>query len=298
MEIIKVYVGADRSQALAIKVLEFSIKRNTSSMVEVIPMVDLPVPVPKDPRNSQRTGFSFSRFCIPKLANNKGKAIYLDADMIVFGDIRNIWDINLNGKTIAIQSDVLNAVGSTEKKGAPKKRIKQCAVMLMDCEKAKWDIEVIIKQMDSMEFSYEDLMYNLCILAEDQIAYSIPANWNSLEHFDSNTCLLHYTDVLTQPWTSCRNRFGFLWLNEVRLMLKSGKLTLSDIKKEISEGYFRPSLLRDIKFRHLIPKILLPFFDFINEVADKASGYVAHKAVYEAKKIRELAIKKHMSSLG
>lgn len=49
--VIRVYVGADRSQQLAIKVLEHSIRRHTSAMIEVIPMIDLHVPSPNDPCN-------------------------------------------------------------------------------------------------------------------------------------------------------------------------------------------------------------------------------------------------------
>ncbi len=49
--------------------------------------------MPKDEPNRGRTGFSFSRFQIPKLAGYKGRALYLDADMQVFGDIAELWDI-------------------------------------------------------------------------------------------------------------------------------------------------------------------------------------------------------------
>ena len=102
-ETIRVFVGVDRSQLLAVPVLEYSIKRHTTAKVEVVPMLDLPVPKPQDPRNGQRTGFSFSRFCIPKLAGYRGKAIYMDADMLVFRDIRELWDIPFDGAKIIIQ---------------------------------------------------------------------------------------------------------------------------------------------------------------------------------------------------
>lgn len=114
-EVIRVYVGVDRSQLLAVPVLEYSIKRHTTAKVEVIPMLDLPVPEPKDPRNGQRTGFSFSRFCIPKLAGYKGKAIYMDADMLVFRDIRELWNIPFDGAKIIIQQEVKFADESTQK---------------------------------------------------------------------------------------------------------------------------------------------------------------------------------------
>ena len=38
----------------------------------------------------------------------------------------------------------------------------------------------------------------------------------------SETALLHYTDMATQPWVYAQNEYGYLWLEEVRLMLKTG----------------------------------------------------------------------------
>ena len=142
-DVIKVYVGADRSQQLAIKVLEHSIKRHTTAPVEVIQMVDLPVPTPADPRNGQRTGFSYSRFCIPKLAGYSGRAIYMDADMQVFKDIRRLWELPFNGAKVLVQQEVKHLDMTMSKENAPQKRIKQCAVMLLDCSRLNWDIKDI-----------------------------------------------------------------------------------------------------------------------------------------------------------
>lgn len=296
-EVIRVYVGTDRSQLLAVPVLEYSIKRHTTAKVEVIPMLDLPVPTPKDPRNGQRTGFSFSRFCIPKLAGYKGKAIYMDADMLVFRDIRELWEIPFDGAKIVIQKEVKFEDVTTQKVGAPKKRKKQCAVMLLDCEQLDWNIEKIVADMDEGQYDYEQLMYDMCILDESEVKYGVPFEWNSLEHWDPETRLIHYTDVYTQPWTECGNKFGYLWFNEVRRMISEKKLEEAAIQKEIDLGYFRPSLLRDIKYRHLVPSFLHAFWDTKNAASDKLTGYVKHKAVYEAKRARQKAIKEYEAKL-
>jgi lipopolysaccharide biosynthesis glycosyltransferase len=296
-DVIRVYVGVDRTQALAVPVLEHSIKRHTAAKVEVIPMMDLPISAPKDPRNGQRTGFSFSRFCIPKFAGYTGKAIYMDADMLVFRDIRELWDIPFDGAKIIIQKEVKFQEVTTQKIGAPKKRKKQCAVMLLDCGQLDWDVEKIVADMDAEKYDYEQLMYDMCILDESEIKYGVPFEWNSLEHYDADTRLIHYTDVYTQPWTECGNPYGYLWFNEVRLMLNNGTLKEADLVKEIELGYFRPSLLRDIKYRHLIPSFLHKFLDKKNAVRDKRAGYVKHKDVYAAKRLRQRAIKEHESKL-
>jgi lipopolysaccharide biosynthesis glycosyltransferase len=289
---VRVFVGTDRSQLLAVKVLEHSIKRNTQVDVEVTPMLDLPVKQPKDPRNYKRTGFSFSRFCIPKLAGYTGKAIYMDADMLVLKDISSLWNIPFNGAKVVIQEEIPLEHQKTDKLGAPTQRIKQCAVMLLDCNRLTWDIESIIDDLDRGKYNYEKLMYELCILDEEtEIKYGIPFPWNSLEHYDSSTCLIHYTDMGTQPWVYSGNKYGYLWLNEVKMMLQEGSLTRQELNQEIELGYFRPSLARDIKYGNWIPGFLKPAFYKSNNLLDKHRRYKPHKEAYQLKKIREEAMK-------
>lgn len=296
-EVIRVYVGADRSQLLAVAVLEHSILRHTSARVEVIPMIDLPVPQPEDPRNAQRTGFSFSRFCIPRLAGYRGRAIYIDADMLVMRDIRNLWDIPFDGAKVIVQKEVKFQDATIAKAGAPRSRKKQCAVMLLDCSRLDWTIEEIVTAMDEGRYDYDELMSNLCILSDADVNFGVPFEWNSLEHWDSETALIHYTDMGTQPWVDTGNRFGQLWIDEVRLMLAERKLTVAAIRKEIELGYFRPSLLRDIKYRHRIPQRLLSLWDQKNAARDALSGYIKHRSVYDAKRKRQTAVAEHQQSL-
>ncbi len=298
-ELVRVYVGVDRSQALAVRVLEHSIKRHSSLPVEVIPMLDLPIREPKDPRNLQRTGFSFSRFCIPKMAGYRGKAIYMDADMLVFHDIRELWEIPFDGAKVVIQREVKHQEETTNKVGAPKQRKKQCAVMLLDCGRLDWDIERLIDGLDSGAYDYERLMYDLCILDENEIKYGVPFEWNSLEYFDPKTTrLLHYTDVHTQPWTSCWNKNAEPWFAEVRGMLADGSLHWRELQEEIDRGYFRPSLPRDIKYGRFVPGLLRKLWDTKNTLADKARGYIPHKDVYENKKRRLAAVKAYEQQLA
>lgn len=292
-DVIKVFVGADRSQQMAVKVLEYSIKRHTTALVEVIPMVDLSVPLPVNPRNWQRTGFSYSRFCIPKLVGYSGRAIYMDADMLVFKDIRGLWELPFHRAKVVVQQEVKHLDATMGKENAPQKRIKQCAVMLLDCSSLDWDIDTIVNDMDKGCYTYEQLMYEMCILDEDKVDYSIPFEWNSLEYFDEATCLIHYTDMGTQPWVSTKNSNGHLWFDEVRRMLADGSMNWKALEEEVALGYFRPSLLREIRYGHRLPKFLCCLFNYINEVTDRLNGYIPHKSVYETKRIRSRAVEKY-----
>lgn len=294
-DVIRVFVGADRSQALAIDVLAYSIRKHTDAQVEVIPMVDLDVPTPKDPRNWQRTGFSFSRFCIPELAGYRGRAIYMDADMQVFKDIRELWNIPFDGRKVLVQESVEHTDVTLAKSNAPVTRKKQCAVMLLDCGQLRWDVRQVVRGLDEGQYTYAELLENMCILPEDDVGYAVPFRWNSLEHFDASTCLIHYTDMGTQPWVSTQNPNGELWFDAVRSMLADGSLRWQDLVSEVRAGYFRPSLLREIRWGRLVPAWARKAFNSFNEFSDKFADYAPHRAVYEKKRHRMQAVRDFQS---
>lgn len=289
-EFIDIFVGTDRSQLLAVGVLEHSIQRHTGERVRVCPLIDLDLPEPKDLRQGSRTNFSFARFAIPELKQHQGRAIYLDADMLVFRDIAELWNLPFEGATVVIQEELPETAVKSDKRGAPAKRIKQTAVMLIDCARARWDVHEIVAGLDG-RYTYEQLMYELIILPETEVRYGVPFAWNSLEHFDAETRLLHYTDMDTQPWVSADNRLGWLWLREVRLMIETGAMTRSDVQREIELGYFRPSLMAELEE--------MPHTGGWNEDAaaryrelDRKAGFVKHAEVYRRKKLRAEAIKR------
>jgi lipopolysaccharide biosynthesis glycosyltransferase len=297
---IRVFVGVDRSQVLAVDVLEHSIRRHTSARVEVHPMLDVPARDAKDPRQGKRTGFSFARFLIPALCQRRGKAIYLDADMLVFSDLRRVWDLPFEGAKIVIQHDLTPEQADTaaKREGAPAQRRRQWAVMLLDCSRLDWDVDAIIDGLDVGTYTYDQLMSDFCILGPDDVRQAIPFEWNSLEHWDESTCLLHYTDVRTQPWTSTMNPWDHKWFDEVRLMIETGALTWAAIEREIAAGYFRPSLLRDLRFSHRVPRRARPLWRRVNAELDRRAGYVPHREVYEQKRRRKKAIQELEAALA
>ena len=275
-ETIRVYVGTDRSQMLACDVLEHSIKRHTDAKVELVPMLELPIPLPQDPKNYPRTGFSFARFCIPKLAGYQGKAIYMDADMMVFKDIRSMWNLPLNGAKIMIQNEQVlrGSHGQTKKK-------RQCSVMLMDCGALDWDVRRIVQDLDEQKYTYGELMSELCILSDEEIATRLPDTWNHLDQYNAETCLLHFTNMHRQPWMSSLHPLAEVWFDEVRLMLSNGTLTWARIQKDIDDGYLRPSLIRDIQTGHKLPRGIRFLFNWYNQASDYLKGYRKHSVFYQ-----------------
>ena len=237
METIQVYVAATEKELIPFKVLEYSIAKNTKSLVNVFALYQSAIKIPraKDPKNQPFTAFSFQRFLIPEIQNFSGKAIYLDSDMIVFKDIKELWDIDFQG------SELLSLKISQTTPA-------QHSVLLMDCKKLKWNIKEIIQKLDQNVFNYNQLMQDL-IIAKNK-AFIIPLEWNSLENFEAEkTALLHFTKIHTQPWLSTKNPLGYLWFELLFEAIDKNIISLDLIKEHIELGFIRPSLLWQIENR-------------------------------------------------
>ena len=165
---VRVYVATTEAQMLAVKVLEYSIRKHASLTVEVFPMhlSGVEIPLPKDQRNQPRTPFSFQRLIIPEIAGFRGRAIYLDSDMQVFQDIRELWTMPFNG------ADLL-AAREPDASG----RKPQFSVMLLDCERLRWDIREIVARLDSGALTYEKLMYEMAEAGGVASHIDKPAHW-------------------------------------------------------------------------------------------------------------------------
>lgn len=290
-ELIRIYVGTDRSQMIGLKILEYSIAKHTSRPFKVYPLL-LNLPVPKNKTNVQRTGFSFSRFAIPKLAGFQGKAIYMDADMQVFKDITELWDIPFDGAKMLIQEDIPEFHKNTSPNRLKRTRTKQCSVSLLDCRALDWEPEEIISGLDD-KYDYKQLMDDICILNENELGYKIPFKWNSLEYWDKSTCNLHYTDMNTQPWVSPKNTFGYLWLNQVKEMLASGNLNWSVLEREVDLGFARPSILTELKIDTDLSIPDNKRTSMLQRI-DRKAGYVMHKDVYKETRRRQWAEKEYL----
>lgn len=79
----KVFIGTDPRQPVAWVVLANSILRHSSIPVEITPLSLRTLPITR----RGLTEFTYSRFLVPYLCGFRGRALFLDADMIVTGDI-------------------------------------------------------------------------------------------------------------------------------------------------------------------------------------------------------------------
>ncbi len=291
VEPVRVFVGSDASQDLAVDVLAYSIRQHTDLQVEVTSMSDLTLPEPNDIRQGSRTNFSFTRFAIPSLCNYRGRAIYMDADMQVFKDIEQLWNLPFEGEEkIQILEEIPDEFQPKDGQvGAPKKRKKQSSVMLLECERLDWVAEDIIAGLDG-HYTYDQLLSEICILKPEEIGWRVPWVWNSLEtYIEGTTALTHYTDMFTQPWASHLNPIGWVWIEEVKRMLADGTLQWDQLEKEVELGHFRPSLLAELRMNENLSEPDPERLEKLEQI-DKAAGFIKHAKVYQKKRERKKAI--------
>ena len=234
-DVIRVFVGTDENQRLAYEVLAASIRHHASLPVDIQPLTRVEVPEPKDPALRTRTGFTFRRFAIPALCGYAGRAIYVDADMQVFADIAELWRWPmLDGVSLLY----------TAQTGARAQKA-QYAVLIMDCDALRWDVAEIVDRLDSGSVTYESLVFDFALVPDAAKAATIPDTWNALEWFEhGRTSLIHYTDMVRQPWIYPYNDNGELWYGALRKALETGLISEQLVAEEINAGHVSPDLPR------------------------------------------------------
>lgn len=233
-EEIAVYVGTEKEQDLAFRVLEYSISRRSSRSVTVHHLgrslqknfpqfyeltADLPTGTP----------FSLQRFAIPLLNGRRGRAIYVDSDMQVFTDITRLWTQPMG------ENDFISA--------APRPgcdRPPQLSVMLIDCERASWDLADLSSFLQQGGDSYDRMFLHGEVLG--RFERTLPWKWNALEYYSDDVELLHYTNMATQPWLSWRNPLSVLWGQELLALVEEQPQTMELLNEHVARAWVRPSI--------------------------------------------------------
>ena len=279
---IRVFCGADRSQHLPFMVLAHSMRRHSAREIDIRTIDNALSPIPTNPMHAPYTEFSYARFAIPALCGHAGHAVYMDSDMLVFADIGELWDTDLQGAHIAIEQ------GSRSQAD----RGKHAAVMLLDCAALDWNVDDIVAGLGE-RYEYKALMAIDPLLQPGQMRELIPAGWNDLDQYrPGHTRNLHYTKTRTQPWAYPAHPHGQVWIDEVARMLAEGALQAAQIIEEMRLGFVRPSLLLQLGIadpdaggtvaRGLDAEALADY--------DRRRGFVAHETMVARYEERKRAI--------
>lgn len=127
--------------------------------------------------------FTLSRFMPPALMGYTGKAVVIDPDIFACTDIHELSSLDLGGAAIA---------------ACRKKDAWDTSLMLLDCAQLRhWDIGGLLTSLKERMVVYSDIM---SLRTETAPIMELPRVWNSLDHLDGHTKMLHTTNRLTQPW--------------------------------------------------------------------------------------------------
>lgn len=191
-DVIKIYVGTDAHMKKAEIALEYSIRAHTKSKIDIVWMDasrggiwsgwgigrEAGNPYSADGWSTDFTNF---RFAIPEANEFKGRAIYLDADMILVRDIKELFDMPMKRPCMRQQDNM--------------------DVILYDCSAFKdlpwWP------SMEEMKTNGWNLSKYSNLLMEHTMAAAMPLIWDCQDgkNYDpARTGLIHYTDMNTQPW--------------------------------------------------------------------------------------------------
>jgi hypothetical protein len=225
-----VMIGAVREGKLPSLVLEHSIRRHSSSSIQVLHTWDKKFPNGSRKETRSRSGgFTFNRFGVPKMGGYQGVGIYLDCDMLLMADIAELEDLSKPELPPVLRP------------------VNQTSVLVLDNSRLSWDVEKIVKDLDAGVYSYQDLMEYICIERPENIGLLVPAEWNSLEAYQPKvTKNLHYTNMITQPWRKWGHPLGALWLAELESALMAGRVTLDVVREEVEKGYVVPQVLEAV----------------------------------------------------
>jgi lipopolysaccharide biosynthesis glycosyltransferase len=194
MKPIPVFVGYDPREAIAYHVCTNSIIRNASAPVAIIPVALNLFTDYKETHGDNSNHFVYTRFLVPYLMDFKGRAIFIDGDMVVRGDIIELYESLNTGHDVAVVKHDYKTRMPVKYMGAPNEdypRKNWSSVIVWDCQSypnRRLTPDFVQKQPGSFlhRFSWID---------DDRIQ-ALPIEWNWLPDElgeNSEAKLLHYT---------------------------------------------------------------------------------------------------------
>jgi hypothetical protein len=193
--LIRVFIGYDPKEEVAFHVLQRSIHERASQPVSITPisLSQLNGIFRRERNPLQSTEFSFSRFLTPWLCGFDGWALFVDCDMLMRGDIAELWKLR----------DPKYAVQVVKHDYVPKEETKFLGAVQTKYEKKNWSSVMLFNcsQCTALTPDYVNTATGLELhqfkwLGDDGRIGEIPPTWNHLvDEYEPNpnAKLVHYT---------------------------------------------------------------------------------------------------------
>lgn len=191
---LRVFIGYDDRQPISYNVAQFSIVHTSSVPVAITPIIHHQV----DPVRTGLTPFTFSRFLVPKLCDYEGWALFVDSDVLIKGDIKELF----------AKADDKYAVMVCKGNAS----FEHAAVMLMNCSKLKMLTPEFINTVDKL--------HSLSFVNQEDIG-DIGKEWGYLSGYETDNIsakLIHYTQGVPAFPETQGSPLALSWLQEKQLM--------------------------------------------------------------------------------
>ena len=202
-ELVRLYVGSDERGGRGEAIIKYGLEKYASCPVQMIAME----PNTSDPpywggnwnrgrehmrpyAGGHRTNFTVFRFTIPEAAGYRGRAIYIDADITIHGDIWELYSFDLGGAPCSIRKGVI----------------------LFDCEHPFWRSAAWpkIEEMRPSGWGLRDYLRRIS-QGNDELPL-FPQEWDVLDGKEMDPYeakLNHYTGMGRQPYHPFPDRFAY-----------------------------------------------------------------------------------------
>ena len=191
---IPVFVGYDPREAIAYHTCVNSIIRHASQPVAIIPIALNLFQDYKETHTDGSNHFIYTRFLVPHLMGFKGWAIFIDGDMIIRGDIVELWNLREVDKDVMVVKHDYQTCMPVKYLGAKNEnypRKNWSSVILWNCNSFP------NRQLtpEFVQTSSGSFLHRFSWLDDDRIG-DLPPEWNWLPDEygpNLNAKLLHYT---------------------------------------------------------------------------------------------------------
>jgi lipopolysaccharide biosynthesis glycosyltransferase len=99
---IHIFIGYDAREAVAYHVCSNSIIRKSSKPVAIHPLALKNLQCYREKHTDGSNQFIYSRFLVPDLMKYQGWAAFLDGDMLLRGDIAELWNLRDESKAVMV----------------------------------------------------------------------------------------------------------------------------------------------------------------------------------------------------
>lgn len=189
----KIFIGYDSSQSIAYDVLRWSLIYPNVYPLKLDEIRKV-IGFQREHDPLQSTEFTYTRFLVPHLCDYEGIALFMDSDMLCFGDIKELLDLDMSKYALRVvkhNHTPKTKIKMTGKVQTEYPRKNWSSLMLMDCSKLKdWSKEAVETKPGSWLHRFEPI--------PDELIGDIPTEWNSLDVMDEKTKMIHYTEG--GPW--------------------------------------------------------------------------------------------------